>query len=141
MQHIHVHTPSGDQCQSPSSISNHSAPFSVLIPIRRSARWGKVHKSPHPTSLGDSSLRLPLSCRIAESSPHSHILVSLAEREAVSVRIWYNSHNKVASIGKNRGDKSHPVIASGVSPISHNALDRIIFMIILPFCQVIQLLF
>ena len=25
----------------------------------------------------------------AESSPHSHILVSLAAREAVSVRIWY----------------------------------------------------
>ena len=31
--------------------------------------------------------------------------------------------------------------AGGVSPISHNALDRIIFMIFLPFCQVIQLLF
>ena len=77
MQLIHVHTLSGDQCQSTSPISSHSAPFSVFISIRRSSRRGKVHKSPHPTSIGDSSLRLPLSCRIAESSPHSssHILV------------------------------------------------------------------
>ena len=89
MQHIHMHTPSEDQYQCPLPISRPSAPFSVLISIRRSSRREKVHKSPHPTSLGDSSLRLPLSCRIAESSPHSHVLVSLAAREAVSVRIWY----------------------------------------------------
>ena len=38
MQHIHVHTPSGDKCQSPSDISSRSAPFTVLISIRRSSR-------------------------------------------------------------------------------------------------------
>ena len=93
MQHIYVHTPSGDQCQSSLAISSHSAPFSVLISIRRSSRGGGGEGSQiaHPTSLGDSSLQLPLSCRIAESSLHFHILVSLAAREAVSVRIWYYS--------------------------------------------------
>ena len=35
----------------------------------------------------------------------------------------------------------HPVSSGGVSPVSHNALDRIKFMIFLPFCQVIQLLY
>ena len=98
MQHIHVHTPSGDQYQFPSPISSHSAPFSVLISIRRSSRRGKVHKLPHPTSLSDSSLRLPLSCRTAESSPHSHILVSLAAKEAVLVRIWYDCKVNTATI-------------------------------------------
>ena len=33
MRHIHVHMPSGDQCQSPTAISSHSSPFSVLISI------------------------------------------------------------------------------------------------------------
>ena len=66
MPHIHVHTPSGDQCQSLSAISSHSAPFSVLISIRRTSRREKVHKLPHPISLVDSSLRLPLSCQIGE---------------------------------------------------------------------------
>ena len=32
MQHIHVHTPSGDQYQSSLAISGHSAPFSVFVP-------------------------------------------------------------------------------------------------------------
>ena len=68
-------------------------PFSVLTSIRRSSRLGNVHKSPCPSSLGHSSRQLPLFCRKAKSSPYFHLSVSLAVREAVSVRIWYNLLN------------------------------------------------
>ena len=43
MQRFHVHTPSGDQCQPPSAISVHSAPFSVLI-NQKKFKAVKVHK-------------------------------------------------------------------------------------------------
>ena len=45
---------------------------------------------------------------------------------------------KQLGMGKPEGE---PVEPGGVLPISHNALDRILYVIFLPFCQVIQLSF
>ena len=88
MQHIHVHTPSGDQCQ---SLLSYFKPFRSLQCPHINQKKFKAGKGSQiaPSHRSDRSLRLPLSCRIAESSPHSHILVSSAAREAASVRIWY----------------------------------------------------
>ena len=61
------------------------SPSSFLSSLRGKSSSDMFQESPQPTSLGDSSQGLPLSCHTAESSPY--ILISLAAREAVPMRI------------------------------------------------------
>ena len=123
VQHIHVHTPSGDQCQPRQlfqAISRRLSVSSYQSEDRRRRRKkrkkaGERFTDRHLTSFSDSSLRLPLSCRIYNGifSPHSHILVSLAAREAVSVRIWYNLEHLAVLLA---GPISHTGVTCGKDP-------------------------